>query len=111
MEIVFRTVKLQKIFNSEKELRKTYGDENARAIMRRMAVLASATNLSQVSRLPPERCHELTGSRSGEFAVDVKQPYRLIFVPDYDSIPRKSDGGIDLAAVTRIKVLTVEDYH
>ena len=48
---------------------------------------------------------------SGQFAVDLKHPYRLIFKPDHNPLPRKDDGGLDLTQITAIKILGVEDYH
>ncbi len=72
MEINFKSVKLAKVFNQEKLLKKEYGEENGRIIMRRMAVLQVAPNLSQVPHLKPDRRHELIGSRKGEFAVDLQ---------------------------------------
>ena len=45
---------------------------------------------------PPERCHELTeGKRIGELSVDLDHPYRLIFIPDNDPVPRRDDGGLE----------------
>ena len=43
--------------------------------------------------------------------MDVSGNYRLIFRPDYDELPTKSDGGLDWAQVTRIMILEVLDYH
>jgi plasmid maintenance system killer protein len=111
MDISFKRTKIQKIFNSESELRKEYGNEQARIIMRRMMVLSAAENLNDISCLPPERCHELTGNMQDHFAVDLKQPYRLIFIPDHESIPKKDDGGIDLKKVTAIQIIEIKDYH
>jgi toxin HigB-1 len=111
MNIAFSTTKLQKTFNSEKELIREYGQEKSRVIIRRMAVLRAAVNLEQVPHLPPERRHELTGTRKGQFAVDLKHPFRLIFTPNHEPVPRKADGGIDLQQVTAITIQSVEDYH
>ncbi len=61
--------------------------------------------------LPQARCHELLGNRKGELAVDLKHPYRLIFEPANDPIPRKPDGGLDWTQVTAINILEVVDYH
>ena len=57
------------------------------------------------------RCHELKGNREGKLAVNLGHPYRLIFEPANNPIPRKPDGGLDWTGVTAIRVLTVEDYH
>jgi toxin HigB-1 len=88
-----------------------YGPDNARLIMRRMSVLNAAPTLAEVPVTPPERRHELKGDRVGQFAVDVKQPYRLVFVPVGDPVPLREDGGYDLARITAIEILAVEDYH
>lgn len=111
MNIVFETWKIEKIFNSERELYRTYGKEIGRVIMRRMAFLHATECLAQVPAIKPTRRHQLSGARAGQFAVDLKQPYRLVFVPNHDPVPQKEDGGIDLTQVTAIRILTVEDYH
>jgi proteic killer suppression protein len=110
MDVNFATKKLEKIFNSETNLQKEYG-ENAGKIMLRMIVLAHADNLSQVPAQKPDRRHELTGKRKSTFAVDLKHPYRLIFKPNHEPVPSKEDGGIDLTKVTAITIMGVEDYH
>ena len=111
MNIAFRNKTLKKVFNSEKGLKKEFGTEKARLIMRRMAVLRASAVLAEVPHTKPERRHKLSGKRSDEFAVDLKHPYRLIFKPDHEPLPRKDDGGIDLTQITAIKILGVEDYH
>lgn len=83
----------------------------ANAIMSRMAVLRAARNLAVVPTSKPERRHQLTQDRDETFAVDLIQPYRLIFEPNHEPIPRKDDGGIDLDRVTSITILEVIDYH
>jgi plasmid maintenance system killer protein len=112
MDIVFGTPKLKKIFNSEKELVRECGPEQGRIIMRRMAVLRAANNLEEVSPLPPERRHELSGDRNGQFAVDLKQPNRLVFKPNHAPVPLKDDGGYNLRQITAITIIgVVKDYH
>ena len=111
MEVSFRTRKLQKIFNSERSLVKANGTQRAKRIMMRLAVLTNATSLSEVPRTPPDRCHLLTGDRSGQFAVDLVHPYRLVFEPNHDPVPLKEDGGVDLDEVTAVTIIAVEDYH
>lgn len=110
MLIVFANTKMEKLFNSEKDLTRKYGQQ-AKKIRVRMAVLRAAANLARVSNLPPERCHELSEGRAGQFAVDLMHPFRLVFEPADEPVPRKADGGIDLALVTKIRILNVEDYH
>jgi len=111
MEILFKTRKLQKRMNSEAELVRKYGKENARIIMRRMMVLHAAECLADVSQRPPERCHPLSGNRKGQYAVDAKHPYRIIMEPANNPIPLLEDGSIDTRSVTSIMILEIKDYH
>lgn len=111
MEITFRTKKLKKTFDSERELKKTYGDRMARTIQKRLAILKNARSLALVPTRPPDRLHLLTGNRSGQYTVDLVHPYRLILEPNHDPVPLKEDGGIDKDGVTKITILEVVDYH
>ncbi len=90
---------------------KELGAVRARKLQQRLAELNAADALSDISHLPPPRCHELTGKRSGQFSVDLEHPYRLLFIPADDPIPYKEDGGIDLALVTEIEIIEIEDTH
>lgn len=88
-----------------------YGRDNAKKIMMRLNELYSVDNLSQISHLPPPRRHALKGKRKGQYAVDVKQPYRIIFEPANEPLPVDAGGNIDLTKVTEIIVLEVSNYH
>ena len=111
MDITFKNEKLARIFNSEKNLVREYGSENTKLIKRRMDFLKAAPCLDEVPYRPPERRHELTENRKGQFSVDLKHPYRLIFEPNHSTLPRKTDGGLDLRRITAITIIEVEDYH
>jgi proteic killer suppression protein len=101
---------MEKIFNSEKELRRVYGQQ-ADKIKLRMIILKAARNLAMVPVHPPDRRHALSGDHVGQFAVDLKHPYRLIFEPADQPLPEKADGSIDLERVVTLRILNVEDYH
>lgn len=111
MEIVFRTGKLAKAFNSASTLQRAYGDRMARVIRNRLAVLKNARTLSRVPTGKPERCHLLRGDRKGRYAVDLVHPYRLVFEPSHEPVPRDADGGIDTGQVTAITIVAIVDYH
>ena len=111
MEIIFRTRTLAKIFNSTTALHRQYNDRMAQAIMRRLAVLKNARTLSLVPATKPERRHQLTGKRRGQYAVDLIHPYRLVFKAAHEPIPRKEDGAIDTDQITAITIIEVVDYH
>ena len=110
MDITFKTAKMAKVFNSERDLDREYGKQSD-AIKRRMAVLRAAATLDRISHLPPERCHELQPLGNGLYAVDLKYPWRLVFAVGNDPIPRKDDGGVDKAKVKAIEIRSVGNYH
>ena len=111
VDITFASRRLQQAFNSGKELNRQYGQRMARIIMTRMAVLDGAVNLAMVPVQRPVRRHQLSQDRDEQFAVDLVHPKRLVFEPNHDPIPRLEDGGIDLEAVTAIRIMEVVDYH
>jgi proteic killer suppression protein len=111
VEIQFTSRKLQKVCNSEKEMRTRFGKPLAERLKQRLAELKAADTLEDIRRLPSARCHELSQNRKGQLAVDVVHPRRLIFEPDHNPVPRKPDGGLDWPHVTRIRVIEIIDYH
>lgn len=88
----------------------TFGEKMCSRIKQRLMELAAAEHLGEISYLPPARCHELT-NRKGVFSVDLEHPYRLLFTPANDPLPKKPDGGIDLRQVTELTIVAIEDTH
>ncbi len=111
MIISFSSRKLEKILSDEKALTRRYGPEQAKKIQQRLVELLAAENLEILRTLPQVRAHELTGNRSGQISLDVKQPFRLLITPDYENPPLKEDGGFDWKRIRKVKVLSVEDTH
>jgi plasmid maintenance system killer protein len=111
VETSFRNNKLAKVLNSERELLRTYGQDNGRRIARRLQNIADAANLEELSKLPQTRVHQLVADRSEQLSVDVKHPYRLILACDHDEAPRKPDGGLDWARITKVQVIDIADTH
>lgn len=111
MIISFAKRKLAKICNSGQEARGRLGKRTAEKLMQRLFELQAAETLDDVSRLPPTRCHELTGNRKGQLGVDLVHPHRLLFSPDHDPLPQKDDGGLDWGEVTEILIEEIVDYH
>jgi proteic killer suppression protein len=111
MIVYFHTKKLQKACCAEKEAVRTYGPPLARKLMQRLQELAAADNLADIGRVPPPRCHELTGGRAGQLSVDLQHPYRLLFIPANDPVPRLPDGGLDWDRVTEIEIIEIADTH
>lgn len=110
MEIEFRTKKMAKACSSEEAMRKDWGSQMAKKLMQRLADLEAAKTLEDVRHLPG-RCHELTGDRKGQLALDLVHPQRLIFAPAHDPVPTRHDGGLDWTQVTAVRIMEVKDYH
>lgn len=106
----YKSRKLEKQLTDPKELLKTFG-QLAVKIKMRLKNLKDADNLAIMRTLPAARCHELTGDRKGELAVDVSGNYRLVFEPNHDPVPQKEDGGLNWEEVTKIQINAIEDYH
>jgi proteic killer suppression protein len=113
LDISFKNKKLEKEFNEGKQLEKTHGTIRANKIRLRMKEFRAAVNLGRFwpSKTHPNRCHELVGNHKGHLSVDLDHPYRLIFCPNQDPIPRLEDGGLDWFGITAIEILCMEDTH
>lgn len=113
MEITFATKKLMKQMNDGREMVKIHGTKRAKKLQIVLTQLNAAPNLGAFSPpySPPHRCHELTGNRKGQLSLDLDHPYRLIFKPDHNPIPQRSEGGLDWRAVTEIEIIGVVDTH
>ncbi|MBC8121563.1 MAG: killer suppression protein [Gemmatimonadaceae bacterium] len=110
MDITFSGGKFEKECNSVRLLERRYGVPRARRISLRLQQLAAAETLEDLRNLPG-RCHELRGDRAGQFSLDLDGPYRLLFVPTNEPLPKKKDGGIAWKGVTAVCILSIEDTH
>lgn len=111
MVIYFRTRKLENIGSQEREMVRQLGANGAKKLKQRLMELKAADVLSDISHLPPARCHQLTGKESGIFSVDLEHPYRLLFIPADDPVPLCEDGGIDTKRVKEIEIVDIRDTH
>lgn len=111
MVIYFKTNKLQKICSTKVESTKQLGKKGGIKLQQRMMELSAAPNLSDMSRLPPPRCHELKGGKKGQFSVDLAHPYRLLFIVANKPIPKNPDGGFDWACIDEIEIVGIKDTH
>ncbi|EFK06285.1 toxin-antitoxin system, toxin component, RelE family [delta proteobacterium NaphS2] len=111
MDILFKTKKLEKQCNSKTLLVRAYGSQRAKLIRRRLDELRAADSLTTIRYLPQARCHELKGNHAGRLSVDLDHPFRLLFRPANQSIPKKADGGLDWDGVSAVEIIGVEDTH
>lgn len=110
MKIKFKNNKLEKQLTEPKEIVRCFG-LMAKKVVQRMAELKAAENLNVMRTIPAARCHELSGTRKGQLAVDISPNFRLLFVPANNPTPLKDDGGLNWILITDIEIITTEDYH
>ena len=70
----------------------------AELIHLRIDQLNAAETVEEMINFSIGRCHQLNGSREGQYALDLVHPYRLIFV--------KIDDQIQI-----VKIIEIVDYH
>ena len=100
MDVEFQDNKLQEFCEDFKKLKKRYGQIQAQEIIKRINELSSAESLFDISKLPQARLHPLKQNLQGFLAVDLKHPYRLIFLP--------IDGEIqNYKSITKIKIIKI----
>lgn len=110
MNITFSSQTLEDDCNNERLLRRKHGSDRANRIRRRLDDLRAAATLEDMRNLPG-RCHELKGTRAGQLSLDLDHPYRLVFDPVDNPIPRKPDGGLNWTAIRNIRIIGVIDTH
>lgn len=114
MDISTRDNRLRAAIQDEAVCRKRYGSDMAKKLKNRLASLRAAASLAVFwpPKSGPERCHELQDDLAGTFSIDVKQPYRLLFVPIEEEAPSdRSNEQQRWASITAIELLRIEDTH
>jgi proteic killer suppression protein len=111
MRVEYRTRKLERHCTSLTAAMREWGAQMGRLVMVRPDDIRAAHDLAELQKLPQADCHPLKEDRRGQFAVSIKQPYRLIFEPADSPPPLRPDGSVDCAGVTAVRIIEVVDYH
>lgn len=110
MKVTFKNKKLCKIAEDERKCVKELGALRAELFMLRLDDLYNAANLEE-TRFLPGHFHELVGTRKGQWACDLDQPYRLIFKPIEDPIPTSPDGKYIWIEIEGVEIQEIVNYH
>lgn len=106
MELSYSDKKQEKILTDQRLLKKYYSNHHNN-IANRLSELRTANNLAEIPNVPPPRRHKLTDEKSRRncWGIDYSRNYRIIIQPigDYDID--------DLKSITRILIISLEDYH
>ena len=114
MEIRIKNKRIEVELSHERERSKHLGESMAKNLRLRVASLEAAESLAVF--WPPfslsERCHEPKEKRRGTFSIDLKQPYRLLFVPvEEEQLPNRHDEQNRWSTITIIELIGIEDTH
>ncbi|WNJ17565.1 type II toxin-antitoxin system RelE/ParE family toxin [Pontibacter sp. G13] len=109
MKLSYKTNKLEKSLTTDKGLAKAYG-KLAKKIKQRRIELESADSLAVIATMPALRLHPYKGNEE-VWSIDIQQNWRMLFTIDQHPIPKLEDGGVDLTAITIIKIESVTDPH
>lgn len=109
MLIEYPNARKKKLFDSDKELKKEFG-QMADKIKERLHQLEAAECLYDLKNLPG-KWHDLTQNRKGQVAAHLTGNWRIIIEPADSPLPTLPDGGLDWKGVKKVRVLEVIDYH
>jgi proteic killer suppression protein len=113
MQLFVRDNKLRAALEDEALCKKRYGADMAKKIILRIRALRAAECLGDFwpPMSGPERCHELKADLAGKFSVDLKQPYRLLFLPIEEPDRSYAEQRERWMAIKSIEVIRIEDTH
>lgn len=106
MDVLFADEKSARLFSRQLALRQRYGERGSTKIALRLQQLAAAPTLAHLRNVPG-RCHALVGDRSGQFAVDVHHPHRLVFEPARPAAASPRDEGDPWAGIDAVLIVGV----
>lgn len=111
MRIQFKTDKLAKQCNNQKERNKAWGERRSKLIGRRLDDLRAAVTLEDMRNVPGD-CHEYRHRKDHTFSLDLDGGWRLFFKPLHDPMPILADQvSLDWSQVTVIVIMEITDPH
>ena len=108
MDILFKDRKLEGICRDEKRMVRQLGPGSARKLRARLKDLSAAANMEEIRVGRP---HRLSSDFRDSVALDLDKGMRLVLEAADDPAPRREDGGIDWASVTRGRIVFIGNYH
>lgn len=98
MEITYKNKKIEKECTNYSLAERNYGKDIAQKLQQRLNEISAAPDVDFLIQWHIGRCHRLSGNRNGQYAMDLTQPYRLIFIV--------KDTEIQIA-----NIVEIVDYH
>lgn len=110
MNITFKDKDLEKCALNAKYRMKVLGALRSKLFQKRLDDLRNAENLEK-TRYLPGNYHELVGTRKGQWACSLDQPYRLIFEPHEEPIPADENGKYLWIEIKGVEIIEITNYH
>lgn len=79
LDIEYKNKGLKTVCTNASAAKKKHGWRMAEIIHRRIDQINSADSVDLMVQYKIGRCHQLSGDRQGQYAVDLIHPYRLVF--------------------------------
>jgi proteic killer suppression protein len=79
VEVIFRTNKLKKCYESYSQGRRAWGADVARKYIQRIDILQEASDMTEIRMLPGLKCHPLKGRREGQYGIVLHGRWRLVY--------------------------------
>lgn len=98
MLIEYKTKSIEKVCTDAHEATKKHGTNMADKIQQRIAEIEAADSVEMMVQYHIGRCHKLSANYAGKYAVDLVQPYRLLF--------EKKGNEVQIA-----RIVEIVDYH
>lgn len=111
MDVRFKSSKLAKLCNSQKERERAWGERRAKIAGRRLDDLRAAGTLGDMRQVPGD-CHEYKHRDDCVFTLDLDGAWRLFFRPSHDPLPLLPDcESVDWTKITEIEITDVRKAH
>ena len=110
MIITFANNKLKKYANNHRLAVQKLGSRRAEIFQKRLDDLAAAESFADLKYLPGN-FHQLREDRKDQWACDLDQPYRLIFIPAEVPIPKNEAGVQILIEIKSAEIIEINNYH
>lgn len=110
MKLSYKNKKLEKVCKVERAAeRELPTGLHVKKLFQRLSELAAFNCLNEVPTTPPFRRHKLGGERINEWAITIKNGWRLCFSAVSDAGEPIQEP--DLQKITCVKIDAIEDYH
>ena len=104
MDIEFASTQMEKDLTNRRRIAKQYGHIQTK-LENRLSELWAANCLADITHEPPPRRHKLQGDRADCWGIDVSKNWRIVLQPIGELDPD------DPATITKVKIVSIEDYH